>query len=473
MVKLGDAARFTGGDLPDIGTPHKLDLAAFQVWEKAREAINLTKDGPWPRDGRPGRMVEGLSVSGIIAELWPAMQDRIAYQLDPNHQTRAKDIGLALNRHLRETVNLVCMQRPGMKRKAVWWVADRYTSTLYSSTAQAIGNEQEQEEMDPTAFSHVETVVPIQAAPKNSIPRATFQAPPAMPVVEDEVNDTEENRKDDVKKTTITKTKGSHNGHLSSDKLVCRGADNCGQEFDYPQLRVSHEKRIHGKVFNPDGELVSSFDVTAAPLTDEDVRLMISMVLEASKQPMPMRMILSATRELDPRVTQPMVRRVLENNVDNPGTGIKLGPTIGTGVYTYYEFEKPVAAAAAATANGPVINLIKTIETEKIEDTTVTVTAPATSSTNDGTLAGVIVTLDDALIALRAMEAQEAHLAAQAAEHEQSAGELAKVTAERDKALADLRVANAVLTATRQERDQLRATIDQMTASLNLGDHQG
>jgi len=96
---------------PDISTPQQLELCAFAVHRAVLQRAGTTAaEAQTTHWGRPGYQWEG-SVGAVTELLWPWLAERQAGSAEIRRELRA---------YLRDTGNLVCLQRSGPE---IWFAA--------------------------------------------------------------------------------------------------------------------------------------------------------------------------------------------------------------------------------------------------------------------------------------------------------------------------------------------------------------
>ena len=117
MPRLSDVAKVTtrGGNVPD--TENELAYSAYCLYEAVKVEIRKSSYESVSRGGIPG--LEGqVSVPKALKFLWPSMS-----RMDKGDDDSPADKARAdMYKYLRETKNLVCINRGNVRMMSTWWV---------------------------------------------------------------------------------------------------------------------------------------------------------------------------------------------------------------------------------------------------------------------------------------------------------------------------------------------------------------
>lgn len=194
---------------------------------------------------------------------------------------KVEAIKLAINHYHRETGTLRCMTRARQGIPAQWWVSQYWTGL---------------------------TITHVAAA-------------------------TEEENKEEELMTDIS----------NSTSLVCR-EEGCGYSTQYPQIRASHELRMHAFRIAMDGTRVA---VSDEEFPDAELGALILKVARRIREPEAMHYFVREVQAMEPRASRSRTRRVLlELVASNACDLVEFGSTEH---FTRYFLASRAAEAAAKT----------------------------------------------------------------------------------------------------------------------------
>lgn len=400
MSKFKDIAVTSGdgGDnIPDI-TDAGIAESAHLVWTSITNTVNRsTTDRQYQRrNGQPGFFWNG-SVNSVVNALWPALQG--GYLADKDE---AQGIRIALNRYLRQSRNLICQRNGGNGYQSVWWISEHWSPLTVTKVGDDHGTEKEEKE-EMTIFQE-----------------PTFQEPAV-----------------ETSTTTLAALTNA------PEDLCCRDED-CTYSTQFPQIRASHEKRLHGFLYR-DGVRIT---LDSSPITDEEIRTIIMMVAESfdSNDPQTYNFFFREARAIDARVSKSQIRRELEALAEDSGS--PLAEAGSTEFFTRYALVDPNTEEPPlpASTNFSLVNAVRAIISTPVT------TAPSQNPEGSHHLSKHIVALSSLMTDLQDLVDEEADLVALKAE-------LGAVTEDRNRIAAEL-------ITVRAERDEAQGLLNMLRSQL-------